>query len=135
MTGLQRRRGVIGPREFGVAFTALVPAFVLILGGMAKAADPLLAVRFASIALGVPFEVAFPVVYAVIALELLCGLALCLFITRSILPALAGICIASFLLGLLLRLNPYQNHSADCGCFGSLVGRGPEWLALDADRD
>lgn len=121
---------------FGLVFTALIPAFAFVLGGLAKAHEPLLAVSFVSLALGVPFEMSFPIVYSVISLEIGCGIALCLFLARSGLPAIAGLCLLAFFLGLLIRLNPYSNQSASCGCFDSLMGSGlsrSPWTQISID--
>jgi hypothetical protein len=107
-----------------ITLTALVPAFIFVLAGVAKLSEPTLAATFVSNALSVPFSFALQIIRVASALEIIVGVALCVLLTRSALPAVAALCIVGFFLGLLLRLELSYPRITACGCFGSLMGVG-----------
>ncbi|GEM_PF-2579169 len=116
-----------------VLVTAILPAFVFALAGIAKLDDPLPAAVFVSRALPIRFSLALEVTRLMAAIELFVAVGLCLIVTRSVLPALAGLCLAGFSLGLLLRLTAFYPEIAACGCFGSLTGsalRRSPWMQV-----
>jgi hypothetical protein len=113
--------------------TAVVPALYFALTGLAKLQDPLMPAVFVSRALSVHFTLALQITRVTAALELIVAVSLGLFLTRSVLPAVVGLCIVGFFLGLLV----FYPQIATCGCFGSLMGatlrRSPGiQIAIDA---
>jgi hypothetical protein len=120
-----------------ISVTAFIPALFFALAGLAKLQDPLMAAVFVSRALSVHFILAVQITCVAAALEVIVAVSPCLFLTRSVLPAVVGLCVLGFFLGLLVRLAAFYPQIATCGCFGSLMGatlrRSPGiQIAIDA---
>lgn len=116
--------------------TVAVPAFVFLLGGIAKLDDPFLAAKFMSYALSMRLTEAFELTRVLAVGEIALALIVCLTVGRSRVPALAGMCLLAFFVGLLLRIAYQYPQAIACGCFGSLMGefqRGSLWTQVGID--
>ena len=116
--------------------SAAVPAFVLVLAGIAKLNDPYLAGLFLNSTLNVPLTTAFTLARILAVFEIVAGTALVACVARSVIPALAAIGLYAVFVGLLIRLLVSHRYAATCGCFGDLFsGAGQHHLAAQCSLD
>lgn len=123
-------------RLVGLLVSGGVPAFVLVLAGVAKLGDPFLAGLFLRFTLHLPLPVAFDAARGLALAEIVVGLAIAACIGRSVVPALAGVGLYAVFVGLLARLLATQPNAATCGCFGDLFsGAGQHHLTGQCTLD
>ena len=123
-------------RTAAALLAAGVPAFVLVLAGLAKLRDPFLAGIFIHYTLNMSLPTALLMARVLAGAELIVGTAVLLLAGRSAVPALAGVGLYALFVGLLLRLLMTQRSAATCGCFGDLwTGPGQRHLRLQCTLD
>ena len=98
--------------------TAALPAFVFALAGLSKLSDPFPVAVFLTNAMWIGLPLAFALTRAVAVIELLLAAALCLMVGRSRLPAMMGVFLLLFFVGLLIQVTWLWPEDSSCGCFG-----------------
>lgn|GEM_PF-4673837 len=120
----------------GAKFAGVIPAFVLVLAGLAKLHDPFLAGRFLHCTLNLPVSIAFYAARGLGACEVAVGLGVLLKMGRWSWPGLVGLGLYAAFSGLLIRLLLTERSAWTCGCFGDLFsGVGQRHLALQCVFD